>query len=153
MALAQVRHALSSRLTGSLFPSPQPGTSSPVDADLVTPGLWGFATLFASAVAVYFLGRSMARRVQRVNQRARLEQARGGVPSPGPEGQDPAADPDPLACTSPAAVTAPGDVAVDDGRDLGSPRLDPADREGGAAAQARQAPAEDSLHPKVDPFS
>ncbi|ABS06027.1 hypothetical protein Krad_4568 (plasmid) [Kineococcus radiotolerans SRS30216 = ATCC BAA-149] len=44
-----------------------------MDADLVTPGLWGFLTLFLSAVAVYFLGRSMARRVQRVNHRARLQ--------------------------------------------------------------------------------
>jgi Na+-transporting methylmalonyl-CoA/oxaloacetate decarboxylase gamma subunit len=44
-----------------------------VDADLVTPGLWGFLLLFFLALAVYLLGRSMARRVRGVNQRARLE--------------------------------------------------------------------------------
>jgi hypothetical protein len=63
-------------LTGSPLPSPHadtPTTTPEVDADLVTPGLWGFLTLFLSAVAVYFLGRSMARRVQRVNHRARLQ--------------------------------------------------------------------------------
>lgn len=56
-------------------PTPSPTTTTPaVDADLVTPGLWGFVTLFVLAVAVYFLGRSMARRVQRMNQRARLQE-------------------------------------------------------------------------------
>jgi len=56
-------------------PAPSPTTTTPaVDADLVTPGLWGFVTLFVLAVGVYFLARSMARRVQRVNQRARLEE-------------------------------------------------------------------------------
>ncbi|WP_432503049.1 hypothetical protein [Kineococcus arenarius] len=44
-----------------------------IDPDLVTPGLGGFLTLFALAMALYFLGRGMARRVQRVNQRARLD--------------------------------------------------------------------------------
>ncbi|WP_205708836.1 hypothetical protein [Kineococcus siccus] len=54
-------------------PSPSPSTTPEVDADLVTPGLWGFVALFFLALAVYFLGRSMARRVRRVNQRARIE--------------------------------------------------------------------------------
>jgi len=54
-------------------PSPTTTTTPKVDADLVTPGLWGFVLLFFLALAVYFLGRSMARRVRRVNQRARLE--------------------------------------------------------------------------------
>jgi len=54
-------------------PSPSPSTPATPDADLVTPGLWGFVALFFLAVAVYFLGRSMARRVRRVNQRARVE--------------------------------------------------------------------------------
>ncbi|MGI4895275.1 MAG: hypothetical protein ACRYF3_09200 [Janthinobacterium lividum] len=63
----------------AITPSPgAPTTGTPVttevDADLVTPGLWGFVLLFVLAVAVYFLGRSMARRVQRVNQRARAEE-------------------------------------------------------------------------------
>lgn len=49
------------------------GTTPEVDADLVTPGLWGFLLLFVLAVGVYFLGRSMARRIQRVNHRAQLE--------------------------------------------------------------------------------
>lgn len=64
-----------------------------VDADLVTPGLWGFVALFVLAVAVYFLGRSMARRIQRVNNRARLEAeeraaaqaAAASAPSDGPD--------------------------------------------------------------------
>lgn len=59
----------------AVTPTPSPSTTTPaVDADLVTPGLWGFLTLFVLAVAVYFLGRSMARRVQRMNQRVRLEE-------------------------------------------------------------------------------
>lgn len=59
----------------AVTPSPT-GTAVPeVDADLVTPGLRGFLVLFFFAVAVYFLGRSMARRVRRVNQRAREDEA------------------------------------------------------------------------------
>jgi Na+-transporting methylmalonyl-CoA/oxaloacetate decarboxylase gamma subunit len=54
-------------------PSPTTTATSEVDADLVTPGLWGFVMLFVLAVAVYFLGRSMARRIQRMNHRARVE--------------------------------------------------------------------------------
>lgn len=54
-------------------PSPTTTATPKVDADLVTPGLWGFVLLFFLALAVYFLGRSMARRVRRVNQRARVE--------------------------------------------------------------------------------
>jgi hypothetical protein len=61
-----------------LAATPTPSTTSTapavLDADLVTPGLWGFLLLFFLAVAVYFLGRSMARRVRGVNQRARLEE-------------------------------------------------------------------------------
>ncbi|WP_432546786.1 hypothetical protein [Kineococcus sp. SYSU DK004] len=56
--------------------SPSPSPSDPaatLDPDLVTPGLWGFASLFVLALAVYLIGRGMARRVQRVNQRARVE--------------------------------------------------------------------------------
>lgn len=69
----------------SASPLPVPTAQSQVDADLVTPGLWGFATLFLSAVAVFFLARSMARRVQRVEYRARLlatteEQPGGNAP-------------------------------------------------------------------------
>lgn len=58
----------------SPLPDAHPSTPLPkVDADLVTPGLLGFFTLFLSALAVFFLARSMARRVQRVNHRARLQ--------------------------------------------------------------------------------
>ncbi|WP_432515186.1 hypothetical protein [Kineococcus sp. SYSU DK001] len=62
-----------------------------VDADLVTPGLWGFVLLFVLAVAVYFLGRSMARRIQRVNHRARAEaEERAASTTPtAPPSQDP----------------------------------------------------------------
>ena len=54
-------------------PTPTTTPTADIDADLVTPGLWGFVSLFVLALAVYFLGRGMARRVQRVNQRARVE--------------------------------------------------------------------------------
>ena len=84
-------------------PTPSPTTTTPaVDADLVTPGLWGFVTLFVLEVGVYFLARSMARRVQRVNQRARLQEQedaeraaaqRAAAPEtagePDPDGTDP----------------------------------------------------------------
>lgn len=79
----------------STSPLPAPAGQSEVDADLVTPGLWGFATLFFFAVAVFLLGRSMARRVQRVDHRARLlleEQERQGeaaaLSSPATEGAE-----------------------------------------------------------------
>ncbi|WP_432523530.1 hypothetical protein [Kineococcus sp. SYSU DK006] len=66
--------AAATRLVLAATPSPTASTATPrVDADLVTPGLWGFVSLFVLALAVYFLGRSMARRVQRVNHRARAE--------------------------------------------------------------------------------
>lgn len=74
MPTSALSHTLSARVLASPLPLPDPSTPSQVDADLVTPGLYGFLTLFLSAVAVYFLCRSMARRVQRVNQRARLQQ-------------------------------------------------------------------------------
>lgn len=63
-------------LASTPLPSPHPsssGSTPDVDADLVTPGLYGFVTLFLSALAVFFLARSMARRVQRMTYRARLE--------------------------------------------------------------------------------
>ena len=76
------------------------GTQQPsVDADLVTPGLGGFLALFGLALALYLLARSMARRVQRMNHRARLDAeeraeaaaradggARGGDAGPDPRG-------------------------------------------------------------------
>ena len=55
-------------------PTPTSTAAAEVDSDLVTPGVWGFLLLFFLALAVYFLGRSMARRVRGVNQRARLEE-------------------------------------------------------------------------------
>jgi hypothetical protein len=55
-------------------PSPTSTTTKTVDPNLVNPGLWGFLALFFLALAVYLLGRSMARRVRAVNQRARLEE-------------------------------------------------------------------------------
>ena len=81
------------------LPIPDPSATSEVDADLVTPGLWGFLTLFLSALAVYFLGRSMARRVQRVNHRARLAAASGLGNDEG--------EPDPAADESPDATDTP----------------------------------------------
>ncbi|PRY15211.1 hypothetical protein [Kineococcus rhizosphaerae] len=62
---------ITSFLLATVTPS---ATATPkVDADLVTPGLKGFLILFVLAVAVYFLGRSMARRIRRVNLEARAE--------------------------------------------------------------------------------
>jgi hypothetical protein len=61
-------------LAATPSPTGTGGGQTPLDADLVTPGLWGFLLLFFLAIAVYFLGRSMARRVRGVNQRARLEE-------------------------------------------------------------------------------
>ncbi|NAZ87226.1 hypothetical protein [Kineococcus indalonis] len=61
-------------LAATPTPTTSSGTQQPsVDADLVTPGLGGFLALFGLALALYLLGRSMARRVQRVNHRARVE--------------------------------------------------------------------------------
>ncbi|GAA0294413.1 hypothetical protein [Kineococcus aurantiacus] len=77
------------------------GTTTPdVDADLVTPGLRGFVVLFVLAVAVYFLGRSMARRIQRVRHSEQPGADAGpeaepeeGTGAPGPDAQDPARGP------------------------------------------------------------
>ncbi|MFB9375656.1 hypothetical protein ACFFKU_17940 [Kineococcus gynurae] len=53
--------------------TPVPTRQETPPADLVSPGIGGFLALFLLALAVYFLGRSMARRVRRVNQRAQVE--------------------------------------------------------------------------------
>jgi len=82
-------------------PSPTTTATPKVDADLVTPGLWGFVLLFFLALAVYFLGRSMARRVRRVNQRARVEaELQEGRAS----AEDPARDEPQTTPTAPAAA-------------------------------------------------
>ncbi|WP_432561118.1 hypothetical protein [Kineococcus sp. SYSU DK003] len=66
-----------------LAATPSPTATPEVDADLVTPGLAGFVVLFLSAIAVYFLARSMARRIQKVNHRARTEaEEKAGTAAP-----------------------------------------------------------------------
>jgi hypothetical protein len=85
-------------LAATPTPTSTASTTPKVDADLVTPGLAGFVMLFVLAVAVYFLGRSMARRIQRVNHRARLEEeeragAQAGAPSGAGTPEDPPGQP------------------------------------------------------------
>ena len=53
------------------MPTPAPGPTGPPE-ELVTPGVPGFLALFFLAVAVIWLGTSMARRVRRVNYRGQL---------------------------------------------------------------------------------
>lgn len=51
-------------------PTPTPGP----DADLVTPGVWGFVITFAVIVAVVLLIIDMARRMRRVTYRAQVKE-------------------------------------------------------------------------------
>lgn len=55
-------------------PTPSPVPSSGVDADLVTPGVWGFAITFALVIAVVLLIIDMTRRIRRVNYRAQVRE-------------------------------------------------------------------------------
>jgi hypothetical protein len=51
-------------------PTPTPGP----DADLVTPGIWGFVITFAVIVAVVVLIIDMARRMRQVTYRAQVRE-------------------------------------------------------------------------------
>ena len=49
-------------------------TPTGVDADDVTPGVWGFAVIFLIAVIVVLLIVDMQRRVRRVNYKAEIDE-------------------------------------------------------------------------------
>ena len=53
---------------------PSPTPSPNVDADLVTPGVWGFAITALVMIAVILLIIDMVRRMRRVNYRAEIRQ-------------------------------------------------------------------------------
>jgi hypothetical protein len=55
-------------------PVPSPVPTSAVDADLVTPGVWGFVITFLLIVAVVLLILDMVRRIRRVNYRAQVRE-------------------------------------------------------------------------------
>ena len=71
-------------------PTPSPVPTSGVDADLVTPGVWGFAVTFLLVVVVVLLIIDMTRRIRRVTHRAQVRDAlaaeqladAGGPPKP-----------------------------------------------------------------------
>lgn len=54
--------------------TPTPGPGEDFDADLVTPGVWGFVITFAIVVAVVLLVVDMVRRTRRVNYRAAVNE-------------------------------------------------------------------------------
>jgi hypothetical protein len=56
-------------------PTPSPVPTSGVDADLVTPGVWGFVITFLLVVAVIALIIDMTRRIRRVTHRAQVREA------------------------------------------------------------------------------
>jgi hypothetical protein len=56
-------------------PTPSPVPTSGVDADLVTPGVWGFVITFLLVVAVIVLIIDMTRRIRRVTHRAQVREA------------------------------------------------------------------------------
>ena len=53
---------------------PSPAPSPNVDADLVTPGVWGFVITALVMIAVILLIIDMVRRMRRVNYRAEIRQ-------------------------------------------------------------------------------
>ncbi len=55
-------------------PTPSPVPTSGVDADLVTPGVWGFVVTFLLVVVVVLLIIDMTRRIRRVNYRAQVRE-------------------------------------------------------------------------------
>ena len=57
------------RLAATPVPTP-----TGVDADDVTPGVWGFAVIFLIAVVVVLLIIDMQRRVRRVNYKAEIDE-------------------------------------------------------------------------------
>ncbi|HEU0205543.1 MAG TPA: hypothetical protein VFQ74_02490 [Pseudolysinimonas sp.] len=73
-------------LTAGPFTSePSPAPSPNIDANLVTPGVWGFVITVVIMIAVILLIIDMVRRMRRVNYRAqirqRLEDERGTAES------------------------------------------------------------------------
>lgn len=56
------------------IPTPSPVPTSGVDADLVTPGVWGFVVTFLMIVAVVLLIIDMTRRIRRVTYRAQVRE-------------------------------------------------------------------------------
>ncbi len=56
------------------LPAPSPAPTSGVDADLVTPGVWGFVITFLLVVAVVLLIIDMTRRIRRVTYRAQVRE-------------------------------------------------------------------------------
>jgi hypothetical protein len=56
------------------FTVPTPSPTSGVDADLVTPGVWGFVITFGLVVVVVLLILDMVRRIRRVNYRAQVRE-------------------------------------------------------------------------------
>ncbi len=56
-------------------PTPSPVPTSGVDADLVTPGVWGFVVTFLLVVVVVLLIIDMTRRIRRVTHRAQVKEA------------------------------------------------------------------------------
>ena len=56
------------------LPAPSPVPTSGVDADLVTPGVWGFVITFLLVVAVVLLIIDMTRRIRRVTYRAQVKE-------------------------------------------------------------------------------
>ncbi|MEO6116859.1 MAG: hypothetical protein ABIP33_10785 [Pseudolysinimonas sp.] len=62
-------------MTAGPFTSvPSPAPTPNVNADLVTPGVWGFAITAFVMVAVILLIIDMVRRMRRVNYRAEIRQ-------------------------------------------------------------------------------
>ena len=87
---------LAARLAAVPTPSPSPTSNVPEDA--VTPGVWGFVTIAAIAVAVILLILDMIRRLRKVNYRAQIraqieaEEAAGADPgAESTKGEGPAA--------------------------------------------------------------
>jgi hypothetical protein len=56
-------------------PTPSPVPTSGVDAELVTPGVWGFVVTFLLVVVVVLLIIDMTRRIRRVTHRAQVQEA------------------------------------------------------------------------------
>ena len=74
-------------------PDTLPVPTSGVDADLVTPGVWGFVVTFLLVVAVVLLIIDMTRRIRRVTHRAQVREALAAErPATAAEGEAPAAD-------------------------------------------------------------
>jgi len=56
-------------------PTPSPVPTSGVDAELVTPGVWGFVVTFLLVIVVVLLIIDMTRRIRRVTHRAQVHEA------------------------------------------------------------------------------